>query len=140
MTKNRVTGIVSCLLALGLVAPAAHGDWVAKWSNGHKIENSDKGHKLKFGGRIMADYTFADVDDVLDPGQEDGFEFRRARFFFSGTVYKKVEFKANYDFSADGPEFKDVWIALKQDWGKIVFGHFKEYHSLEEASSSKYIP
>ncbi|MEO1086119.1 MAG: porin, partial [Acidobacteriota bacterium] len=88
----------------------------------------------------MADYTFADVDDVLDPDQEDGFEFRRARFFFSGTVYKKVEFKANYDFSADGPEFKDVWIALKQDWGKIKFGHFKEYHSLEEATSSKYLP
>ncbi|MEM8930039.1 MAG: porin [Acidobacteriota bacterium] len=141
MTKNRVTGIVACLLALLLVAPAVQADdWVAKWSNGHKIENSDKGHKMKFGGRLMADYTFADVDASLDPGQEDGFEFRRARIFFSGTVYGNVEFKANYDFSSDGPEFKDVWIALKQDWGKVKFGHFKEYHSLEEATSSKYIP
>ncbi|MEM6793442.1 MAG: porin [Acidobacteriota bacterium] len=138
MINTRVAGIAGCALALLMAAPAQADDWVAKWSNGHKIESKEKGHKLKFGGRLMADYTFADVDSSLG-GQDDGFEFRRARLLFSGTLYKRVEFKVNYDFSADGPEFKDVWIGLKQDWGKIKFGHFKEHHSLEEATSSKYI-
>lgn len=139
MSKNRVTGILACLLAFALLAPAAQADdWVAKWSNGHKIENGDKGHKLKFGGRIQADYQFADVDESLG-NEEDGFEFRRARLFFSGTVYGKVEFKAQYDFAGGDADFKDVWIALKQDWGKIKFGHFKEYFSMEELTSSKYL-
>lgn len=125
--------------ALFALAPAVQADdWVSKWSNGHKIENKDKGHKLKFGGRLMADYTFADVDDSLG-GQDDGFEFRRARIFFSGTVYDRVEFKVNYDFAGGDADFKDVYIALKQDWGKVKFGHFKEHFSLEEMASSKYI-
>ncbi|MEM7482535.1 MAG: porin [Acidobacteriota bacterium] len=128
----------AALVGLLFVAPAAQADdWVAQWSNGHKIENPDKGHKLKFGGRIMADYTFADADDEID-SVEDGFEFRRARLFFSGTIYDRVEFKAQYDF-VGGAEFKDVWIALKQDWGKVTFGHFKEPFSLEETTSSNYL-
>ncbi|MEM9556852.1 MAG: porin [Acidobacteriota bacterium] len=122
------------------LTPAVEADdWVSKWSNGHKIENKDKGHKLKFGGRIQADYTFADVDDELGGG-EDGFEFRRARFYFSGTVYDNVQFKAQYDFAGGDAEFKDVYIAIKQDWGKIKFGHYKEYFSFEEITSSNHIP
>jgi len=143
MTRlNRMAGF--CLLAAGLiiaplsVAPAAHADdWKVKWSNGHKVESADKAFKLKFGGRIQADYTFASTDSVLGGG-EDGFEFRRARLFFSGTIYERVEFKAQYDF-VGGAEFKDVWIALEQSWGKVKFGHFKEPFSLEEQTSSKYL-
>lgn len=133
---KRVTGL---LAALCLLAPAAQADdWVSKWSNGHKIENGDKGHKLKFGGRLMADFQFADVDSSLG-NEEDGFEFRRARLFMSGTVYKNVEFKVQYDFAGGDADFKDAWLAFKQDWGKIKIGHFKEHFSLEELTSSKYI-
>lgn len=136
MTMKRVTGFLAALLIL---APAAQADdWVSKWSNGHKIENSDKGHKLKFGGRLMADFQFADVDDSLGD-EEDGFEFRRARLFMSGTVYNNVQFKVQYDFAGGDADFKDAWLALKQDWGKIKIGHFKEHFSLEELTSSKYI-
>ena len=136
MTKNRVTGILAALLVL---APAAQADdWVSKWSNGHKIENKDKGHKLKFGGRLQADFQFADVDEEVAT-EEDGFEFRRARLFMSGTVYGNVEFKVQYDFAGGDADFKDAWLALKQDWGKIKIGHFKEHFSLEELTSSKYI-
>lgn len=136
MIKHRVTGILAALLVL---APAAQADdWVAKWSNGHKIENSDKGHKLKFGGRVMADFQFADVDDNI-ANEENGFEFRRARLFFSGTVYGNVEFKVNYDFAGGDADFKDVWIGFKQDWGKIKIGHYKENFSIEEMMSSKYL-
>ncbi|MEL7060875.1 MAG: porin [Acidobacteriota bacterium] len=134
---------VAVATAALVVAPAASADdWVAKWSNGHKIENKDKGHKLKFGGRIMSDWHISDEDASLGGPDTDGTEFRRARLFFSGTVYDRIEFKAQYDF-VGGAEFRDMWIAVKQKWdggkGKFKIGHFKEYYSLEEQTSSKYI-
>lgn len=146
--SGRLCAVLAGLaLALGCLAnPAAaeshekkEDEWVAKWSNGHKIEKG-KQFKLKFGGRIQADYQFASGDDALGAGNfEDGFEFRRARLFFSGTIYDKVEFKAQYDFTGQDVDMKDVWIGLKQSWGKVKFGHFKEPFSLEELTSSKYL-
>ncbi len=130
----------ACALVVLFFAPAASADWASEWSNGHKIESEDGAFKLKFGGRVMADYTFVDADDLLEPSTDgDGFEFRRARLFFSGTIYERVVFKANYDFAGGDADFKDVYIGLKQDWGEVRFGHFKEYYSLEEQTSSKYL-
>ena len=135
--QHRVPALLIAGLAALLLAPVAQADdWVAKWSNGHKIENGDKGHKLKFGGRIQADYQFADSDTF---SVEDGFEFRRARLFFSGTVYDRIEFKAQYDFAGGDADFKDVWLGINNEWGIIKFGHFKESLSLEELTSSKYL-
>ncbi len=134
------TAVAAC--GLFSLAPAASADgWNTKWSNGFKVDSEDGAFKLKFGGRLMADYTFVDADDALVGSTEgDGFEFRRARLFFSGTIYDRVIFKANYDFAGGDADFKDVYIGLKQDFGEIRFGHFKEYYSLEEMASSKYLP
>ena len=129
---------IACALAAFLIVPAASADWKSKWSNGHKIESEDGTFKLKFGGRIQADYHFEDCDASL-PCEGDGFEFRRARLFFSGTIYKKVEFKAQYDFAGGDADFKDMWIGLKTGSGKVKFGHYKEPFSLEELTSSKYL-
>ena len=128
----------SCALTAFLIVPAASADWKSKWSNGHKIESEDGDFKLKFGGRIQADYHFEDCDPGLSC-DGDGFEFRRARLFFSGTIYEKIEFKAQYDFAGGDAEFKDVWIGLKTGKGKVKFGHYKEPFSLEELTSSKYL-
>jgi phosphate-selective porin OprO/OprP len=124
-----------------LVPAASAQDWTAKWSNGHQISSSDKAFSLKFGGRIQADYTFVSEDPELTGAVEgDGFEFRRARLFFEGTVYERVKFKAQYDFAGAGdPTFKDVWIGITSDAGLLQFGHFKEPFSLEELTSSKYL-
>lgn len=132
---------IGALLVLGLLAlvPAASAEeWEFKWSNGFKLESADGDFKLKFGGRIQADYTFADVDDSIGE-VEDGFEFRRARLFFEGTIYQRVSFKAQYDFAGGDAEVKDLWIAIDQAWGQVRFGHYKEYFSIEELTSSKYI-
>ncbi len=133
--------LVLTLITAILATPAARADddWSFKWGDGFKLDSSDKAFKLKFGGRIMADYTFADLDDSLGAG-EDGFEFRRARLFVSGTIYERFEFKANYDFAGGDADFKDVYIGIMNDWGTLRFGHYKEYFSLEELASSKYIP
>jgi phosphate-selective porin OprO/OprP len=140
--RFHVPRLALCLLAaFALCAPAAHADddWSTKWSNGFKVESKDKKFKLKFGGRIQADYTFASGDSALEDNLESGFEFRRARLFFSGTIYERVSFKAQYDFAGGETAVKDLWIGLDQDWGQVRFGHFKEYFSLEEQTSSKYL-
>ncbi len=136
----RSQAVVACVLATFLVTPVASADWTAKWSNGHKVESDDGAFKLKFGGRIQADYTFVDADSALESRTEgDGFEFRRTRLFFSGTIYERISFKAQYDFAGGDADFKDVWIGLNQDWGVLRFGHFKEPFGLEEQTSSKYL-
>lgn len=126
--------------ALLLLVPSVHADdWTAKWSNGHKIESESGSFQMKFGGRIQADYTFASGDDALEPDLEDGFEFRRARLFFEGKIYDRIKFKAQYDFAGGDASFKDVWIGIDNSWGELRFGHYKEYFSLEELTSSKYL-
>lgn len=132
---------IAAELMLGLLALASSAsaeDWKWKWSNGFKLDSEDSAFKLKLGGRIMADYTFVSEDDELT-GLEDGFEFRRARFFFEGTIYERIKFKAQYDFAGGDADFRDVYIGILQDWGEVRFGHYKEYFSLEELTSSKYL-
>ena len=131
----------ACLLAVLVLAPAAQADeWSWKWSNGFKLDSADKAFKLKFGGRIQADYTFVDADAALEGDTEgDGFEFRRTRLAFSGTIYERIEFKLQYDFAGGDADAKDVYIGVKNDWGTVRFGHWKEYFSLEELTSSNHI-
>lgn len=138
--RTRFAAVLGLLLASFLVAPAAQAqdDWSTKWSNGFNVQSADGRFKLKFGGRLQGDYTFVSADDVFGD-LEDGFEFRRARLFFSGVVYDRVEFKAQYDFAGGDASAKDLYVGLLNDWGTLRFGHYKEYFSLEEQTSSKYI-
>lgn len=118
-------------------------DWSFKWSNGFKLDSLDGKFKLKFGGRIQADWTFVDASREVEAAFgsfEDGNEFRRARLFFEGTIYERVEFKAQYDFAGGDADFKDVYIGIKKTpIGNLRIGHFKEPFSIEELTSSKYI-
>jgi len=114
--------------------------WVVEWKDGFRVESSDKRFKLKFGGRIHADWSFADPDEATEAAFgpiRDGNEFRRARIYFSGVVYEKVEFKAEYDFAGGEAAFKDVYVGfLETPVGDIRVGHFKEPFSFEELTSS----
>lgn len=95
--------------------------WKFKWSNGFNLARSDGAFKLKFGGRVMLDGGWIGLDSDLksdfqdagiSPRDGNGVEFRRARLFFSGTVYERLFFKMQYDFAqldeSDDTEFKDV--------------------------------
>lgn len=88
----------------------------------------------------MNDWAFFSEDGSLGT-IEDGVEFRRARLYLSGTVYKNVDFKAQYDFAGGDADFKDVWLGLKglPLVGHVRVGHLKEAFGLEELTSSKYI-
>jgi phosphate-selective porin OprO/OprP len=120
-------------------------DFKAYWNNGIRLDSKDGNFKLKLGGRIQIDWAAIEPDSDLErsfPGLEGtGAEFRRARIYFSGTIYDSVDFKAQYDFAGGDADFKDVWLGLRKvpGIGHLRVGHMKEPFSLEELTSSKYI-
>lgn len=116
-------------------------DFRAYWKNGLRLETADGRFQLRFGGRIMADWVFWDGSDAVEASVgtlEDGVEFRRARLFVQGYLYRHVEFKAQYDFAGGDADFKDVYLGLRDLPVGVRFGHFKEPFGLEELTSSKY--
>jgi len=97
---------------------------------------------VKWGGRIMQDWFWFDVDDNVPSASDfvNGNEFRRARIFMSGTLYGNIEFKAQYDFAGGDADVKDLYMGIKgMPFGTLRIGHFKAPFSLEELTSSKYI-
>jgi phosphate-selective porin OprO/OprP len=115
------------------------------WKDGLRMETSDKQFKFKIGGRIMNDWAFFDVDDQIKTATGDdhdnGTEFRRARLYIAGEIYKTVIFKDQYNLAGGDADFKDVYVGLKNlgPVGTARVGHFKESVGLEELTSSKYI-
>ena len=121
---------------------AQEESWKFKWDDGFKLDSPDGEFKLKFGGRIQADWTFITHQDTSFQDEfqfEDGNEFRRARLFFEGTVYGNILFKAQYDFAGGLSQLKDVYVGFKGKHGRVLIGHQKEQFSLGELTSSKYI-
>ncbi len=90
----------------------------------------------QLGGRIQVDSANYSADDYEFT---DGTEFRRARVFIKGQMYKKWLWKAQFDFSGDKTEIKDMYIGYKFDPLVLRIGQFGESGSLEDSTSSKYI-
>ena len=125
-------------------------DWDFKWKNGFNLKSKDKKFNLKFGGRMMLDGAYINADDGMNKAFEAagdseesgwGTEVRRARLFFSGTVYEYIFFKAQYDFAGGDSDIKDMYVGIQHIpvIGKAKIGNFKEPISLNELTSSKYI-
>src|SRR5215468_8171085 len=79
----------------------------------------------------------------LNKGTYSGVEFRRARLGFSGTVFKNIDYKFEYDFAEQTggqPSFKDVYMGMNEIpfVQYIRIGHFKEPYSLEELTPDTY--
>ncbi len=117
--------------------------WNANWSNGYKLNSSDGNFKLKFGGRIMLDFLSISPDSYYDSiiTFNKGVEFRRLRFYNSGTIYNNVSYKLQLDFAIGFAILKDAYINLLKMpvVGNIRIGHFKEPIGLELITSSNYI-
>ncbi len=129
-------------------------DFRVYWKDGLNFATRDKKFTMKIGGRVQADFSFfqGDTDgrDRLEFFRGDewhsGFEFRRLRLENEGAIYNNIAWKLQIDFADADVVIKDAWIAfrnLDECWGclfpDITIGHFKEYFSLEEMTSSKYI-
>ena len=117
------------------------------WDDGLRFKSEYENFKLKLGGRIMNDWGFLKQDrEILkdtDIGDlVDGTEFCRARLYLKGDIYDNIGFEIQYDFAGGGgPEFKDVYIELKEIplLGNFRVGQFKSPFSLEYMTSSEYI-
>jgi phosphate-selective porin OprO/OprP len=131
--------------AVGDIGPA---DFRLYWDNGMRAKTGDGRLKMKFGGRLMYDWTWIEGNDIENDfagsgtdfeNLEDGKEVRRARLYWQGEWNKKITFKWQYDW-ADSPVVKDLYLELKKlpIVGNLRMGHFKEPFGLEELTSSKY--
>ncbi len=115
------------------------------WKDGLRFTSNDGSFKLKIGGRIQHDFAYfaedGDIERRLGADVDDGTEFRRARLYFSGTIYDDIDFKVQYDFAGGDADFKDVYLGLRNVpyVGNVRVGQFKEPFSLEELTSSNYI-
>ncbi len=113
------------------------------WHNGLHVVSADNNFKVKLGGRIQYDVMFIRQDDSLNAhfDGENGTEFRRARLYTAGTIYKNIKFKFQVDFAPGKVVLKDVYIQLTKIpvAGNIRLGHFKEPFGLEMLTSSNFI-
>ncbi len=144
MGKRKIFLAALCMLITSLAHAQDESSFKMKWDNGFKLESADKIFMLKFGGRIMWDNAFFFQDDSLETNfgaLNNGTEFRRARFYNSGTVYQNIAYKIQLDFAGGKITFKDVFITIKgiPGVGDLRVGHFKEPFRLEALTSSKYI-
>lgn len=102
--------------------------------------------KLKFGGRIVADYAYFNQNSKLNNEFEairkpHKTEFRRLRLFSSGTFFKNFEYKLSVDFAEEKLDIKDAYIGVSiiPFFDKVRIGHIKEPFRLDVLNSSKYI-
>ncbi len=105
-----------------------------------EFKSANGEHKFRVGGRLQADVQ-QNGNDVNAGDLET--EFRRARFYLSGTFSKFWDYKLQYTFSDDtggNGSIEDAYIAYTGfEPTTITFGHSKVPFSLEELTSSKYI-
>lgn len=92
---------------------------------------------VEIGGRAQFDYAFYD-DDVRELG--DGGEVRRARLFAAGKLAPDWSYKAQFDFADGDADIKDLYVAYEGfTAGEVTIGQFKQFLSLENLTSSKYL-
>ena len=142
MNKNLF--LLAILAIITMPKALSQSGFVSKWDNGYKLESNDGNFKMKFGGRIQYDFAAFAQDEEMEKMFEvlkDGVEFRRVRFFNSGTVYSNIKYKVQLSYEGGGISFKDVFIEIGKIpiVGNFRIGHFKEPFRLEVLSSSNFM-
>ena len=98
--------------------------------------------RLNVGGQIQFRYMANFGDDLAGDSDRDverGFQTRRTKLIFSGTVYDDIDFKVNGAFDRDGGDFslEDAWVRFNIDENSNVsIGQFKAPFLREELVSS----
>ncbi len=113
------------------------------WKDGPSWKSQDGAFSFKVGGRVQDDWAWMREDDDVERAVgdlTDGEEFRRAYLTFSGLMYQRVEWKAEFDFAGGDAAWRDVYIGITDVpvLGGIRAGHFKEPFSLEQLASDNY--
>lgn len=108
------------------------------WKGAPVIEG-DGGWSFKVRGRVNVDAGFFDVPDST--GRKDGFgsEIRRARLGVEGTIPGGFGYKFEAGFGPD-LAITDAFATYSDKGLTLIVGHQNPFQSLEELSSSLYIP
>jgi phosphate-selective porin OprO/OprP len=115
------------------------------WDDGFRIDSPGKKLRVKMNLLINVDAGNIDADDDLDDAFPDlegsTIELRRFQLHVSGTVSDSMDFKAQFEFSDDEFNMKDLWYGFNQvpHLGHLRIGHLKEPFSLEELTGSQSI-
>lgn len=143
MKKFYLLSILLLLTLLFIGQEKEKVTWQTRWNNGAEIKSSDGKFKFKFGGRIQFDvmniYQNTSLSDEFEA--QNGAEFRRLRWYTSGTIFGNIKFKLQFDFAKGDAGVKDAYIEVtKIPWvGNLKIGHFKQPFGFEMQTSSKYI-
>ena len=121
-------------------APAENG-FSSYWDKGFHLDSKDGNIKLNFGGRIQYDesFFFPDAENKAAFGDiKNASELRRVRFVNSGTFYKFINYKVEFDFASGNAVVTDAFVTLTKIpvVGNIQIGHQKEPFSLDMMNSS----
>ncbi|MGQ0657415.1 MAG: OprO/OprP family phosphate-selective porin [Chromatiales bacterium] len=111
-----------------------------------EISSPDGDFKWRIGGRVHADAAFYD-NDTGDGGETttlaSGADVRRTRLDVTATLWKAWQLKVQYDFADNGDQIdegiRDAYLKYTLDTVlPVTFtaGHFKEFITLEEITSS----
>lgn len=95
---------------------------------------------LNIGGRLMLDYTIADIKDP--DVSVNASEVRRARLFAKGKYGDAVSYKFEFNHTTGGDiELTDGFVQFQPSElpFSVKVGHFKTHNSLEEEASSRFI-
>ena len=94
----------------------------------------------KVGGRVMLDYTLADLD--TPDSNIDATEVRRARLNVSGKYGDSIKYKFEVNkASGKSINVEDAYIQFLPQGSKlkIKVGQFKTHNSLDEQNSSRFM-
>lgn len=104
--------------------------------DGLAIESADERFGVRVGGRVHADY--AHVDSDRESGDRSGSEWRRARLFIAGRLFRDVRFRYEHDFTSDqNAQIKDAYIGYHGfERMRLRVGNLVQPVSLEQMTGS----
>ena len=115
------------------------------WDDGFRIDSPKKKVRIKMNLLINVDAGYIDAEEDLDEAFSDlegsHIELRRLRLLVAGTVSDNMAFSAQFEFSDDEFNMKDLWYGFNEVpyLGSLLIGHLKEPFSLEELTGSQSI-
>jgi phosphate-selective porin OprO/OprP len=109
--------------------------YFAGYNGGFYIRSEEEGGMdLRLGGALQADYRYFTEDERA----ANGFDVRRARLVFRGTLTRWVRFGMEFEFQGNETDnLVDAYVEAVRDNHALRFGQFRQPFSLEWQTRDK---
>lgn len=107
----------------------------AGYKGGFYIRSEEEGGmEMRLGGALQSDYRYYKEEER----GSDGFDVRRARLVFRGSLTRYMRFGMEYEFQGNETDnLVDAWVEGVNGLHVLRFGQFKEPFSLEWQTRDK---